>query len=447
MREESSAQHQQQSTAMDGCISPHVISCSAFVQCNPIKARFSNDGSRKTARTAATGPLRALLMGMLVPTAEGLRDTIVQKVLLDVPMVPMISMVILALGWMCCVLTGNWQPPHGPPTARARSTSSSGSAEPLVPDSSSAAPGEQSSGTAVPPNGHDEANPLGGEDKAETYQQFRLAFARRRTAAGVDTVEDKKLIAEHGMHEGFDYHRAPFLAAKNMWGSNPIEFDGTHVSPAETHSSETGASSGGVQPHPPPPVPVAVGSDAGQETALREEALQHLSGSTEEAGARFQQAAQEMDAHLQHQTQVLTAEVESHLQQRYMPIQHADVQMQAQHQYLMMESQAIQDRERHREMEMQAYETSRLQELASRTRVPDEVPDMSGSNASTNERLFDAAQNRRAAFPSQGSHEAQGFLHSFEELSPTEQYQVRRNILRIEAERHSVKDASKISNE
>ena len=97
----------------------------------------------------------------------------------------------------------------------------------------------------------------------------------------------------------------------------------------------------------------------------------------------------------------------------------------------MMESQAIQDRERHREMEMQAYETSRLQELASRTRVPDKVPDMSGSNASTNERLFDAAQNRRAAFPSQGSDEAQRCLQSLEVLSPTEQDQVRRDILRI----------------
>ena len=336
-----------------------------------MKAPFSKDGSRKTARTAATGPFRALLM----------------------------------------------------PTARARRTSSSGSAEPLVPEFSSAAPGKQSSGTAVPPNGHDGENPLGGEDEPENLQQFRLAFARRRTAAGVDTVEDKKLIAEHGMHEGFDYHRAPFLAAKYMWGSDHIEFDGAHVSPAETHSSE--------QPHPPPPVPVAVGSDTGQETTLREEALQHLSRCREAAGARFQQAAQEMDAHLQHENQLLNTEVQSHLQQRYMPIQHAEVQMQAQHQYLMMESQAIQDRERHREMEMQAYETSRLQELASRTRVPDKVPDMSGSNASTNERLFDAAQNRRAAFPSQGSDEAQRCLQSLEVLSPTEQDQVRRDILRI----------------
>ena len=359
-----------------------------------MKAPFSKDGSRKTARTAATGPFRALLM----------------------------------------------------PTARARRTSSSGSAEPLVPEFSSAAPGKQSSGTAVPPNGHDGENPLGGEDEPENLQQFRLAFARRRTAAGVDTVEDKKLIAEHGMHEGFDYHRAPFLAAKYMWGSDHIEFDGAHVSPAETHSSE--------QPHPPPPVPVAVGSDTGQETTLREEALQHLSRCREAAGARFQQAAQEMDAHLQHENQLLNTEVQSHLQQRYMPIQHAEVQMQAQHQYLMMESQAIHDRERHREMEMQAYETpdtpyapstsytlytpytSRLQELASRTRVPDKVPDMSGSNASTNERLFDAAQNRRAAFPSQGSDEAQRCLQSFEVLSLTEQDQVRRDILRIEAERH-----------
>ena len=32
---------------------------SALVQCIPMKARFSKDRSRKTARTAATGPLRA----------------------------------------------------------------------------------------------------------------------------------------------------------------------------------------------------------------------------------------------------------------------------------------------------------------------------------------------------------------------------------------------------